>query len=169
MPHSRKRKKSSRTKGRTSPGRLSLLDELIFCPEFVHFNNLKKNRAPLLIDFGFGAAATTSIELLQCARRQHSAARVIAIDQDPLRVAQGRNEAKALGLEAKQGIEFGVGNFHLHPYLHAKREEQGAQLIRAMNVLRGYGAHEQIQAQLSLIQCLAPGGIFCEGSCDQGG
>jgi hypothetical protein len=107
---------------------------------------------PLVVDLGFGATPVTTLELrARLAAVPHL--RVIGLEIDPVRVAA------ALPYADPPGLEFAFGGFELaglRPHL-----------VRAMNVLRQYGADEVEPAWSAMTAKLAPDGVLVEGTCDE--
>ena len=108
----------------------------------------------LVVDLGFGASATTTIELAHAVRGRNPRARVVGLDIDPARVAA----ASATGTGE---VELAVGGFELaglRPHL-----------VRALNVLRQYDAADVDTAWQAITSRLADGGLVIDGTCDETG
>lgn len=112
---------------------------------------------PLIVDLGFGANPTTSIELLDRVKRVNPNAQLLGVEIDPERVAKAK-------IFETEDLKFGLGGFEIPP---TENFQQPITLIRAMNVLRQYDQSE-VAASWSLMQKrLGPGGLIVEGTCDE--
>jgi hypothetical protein len=109
------------TRGTTGTNRLRRVDRFI-----AQLPALRQAKTPLVVDLGYGASATTSLELHQRLARVRPSVEVVGIEIDPARVALA-------ALSARQGVSFRLGGFEVP--LDGGR---GATVIRAMNVLRQY-------------------------------
>nr|WP_041944495.1 methylase [Tsukamurella paurometabola] len=104
--------------------------------------------APLAVDLGYGARPNTTLEWASWLRRVSPSVRVTGLEIDPERVVPGRD-----------GVDFARGGFELAGLR--------PNLVRAFNVLRQYDEAEVRGAWSMVIDRLAPGGVFIEGTCDE--
>src|SRR5690606_5572618 len=146
------------TKGRTSAGRLRLLDSFLrHCPPPSLSRPVAAGTAPVVVDLGIGESAATSSELLEVLRGLPLApVRVIAVEQAPHRVARAR--ATLVGtpeLELRQG--------GLPLPLHTGED---VRWVRVMNVLRSYPLEAAREAHAILARQLPEGTWVWEGSTD---
>ncbi|HEY1738793.1 MAG TPA: hypothetical protein VGI86_08795 [Acidimicrobiia bacterium] len=135
------------TRGKTAPERLrrtDVLSDLLGAPP---------RGAALMVDVGFGAAPTTTLESYARLRRRRADLRVIGVEIDRDRVAAAAPYA------IDGAVEFRVGGFDL-PL--AQGEQAG--LVRAMNVLRQYPEDEHAGAMALMAGHLADGGLLLEGT-----
>ncbi len=141
------------TRGTTHPNRLRRSDRWILhqvCP------TIRAASDPLVIDLGYGAAPTTTIELFERLRKHvRSDAEVIGIEIDPERVAQGFELAQP-------GVSFAFGGFEI-PLPGARSPIA----IRAFNVLRQYDEEQVIESWATMTGRLADEGYLIEGTCDE--
>ncbi|MGU3436552.1 class I SAM-dependent methyltransferase [Actinomycetes bacterium M1A6_2h] len=103
---------------------------------------------PLVVDLGYGASPTTTLELARRLRTVRSDIRVVGLEIDPARVVPGSD-----------GVEFARGGFELaglHPVL-----------VRAFNVLRQYPEEAVEGAWARITSAMAPGGMLIDGTCDE--
>ena len=106
-----------------------------------------------MVDVGFGASPTTTLESYRRLRRGHPDLRVLGVEIDRGRVAAAAPHA------VPGRVEFRVGGFDL-----ALAAGERAGLIRAMNVLRQYEEHEHGPAMDVMARQLADGGLLLEGT-----
>lgn len=140
------------TRGTTGTNRLRRIDRWIAeLPAF------RRSPAPLIVDLGYGASATTPLELHQRLSRIRPEVEVIGIEIDPARVALAT-------LSARPGVSFRMGGFEVP--LPAGRS---ATVIRALNVLRQYDETAVPEAWHSMVSRLEPGGVLVEGTCNEVG
>ncbi|HVU71605.1 MAG TPA: class I SAM-dependent methyltransferase [Mycobacteriales bacterium] len=107
---------------------------------------------PVVVDLGFGAAPTTTLELAARVRAVRPDAEVVGVEIDRGRVA-------AAAPHAAEGVRFVAGGFELAglaPFA-----------VRAMNVLRQYDEAQVAPAWAEMTARLAPGGLLVEGTCDE--
>lgn len=104
--------------------------------------------SPLVVDVGYGASHTTTVEWAQRLRTIRPDLEVIGLEIDPDRL-----------LEPRDGVRFELGGFELAGYR--------PHLVRAFNVLRQYDVDQVATAWDTVISRLAPGGLFIEGTCDE--
>ncbi len=138
------------TRGTTNPNRLRRVDRWI---AGVLGPQLRQQPAPLVVDLGFGATPTTTVELAGRLARAVPRARVAGVEIDPSRV----NSARA----AHPGVEFALGGFELGPH----RGE--ASVVRAFNVLRQYDEAEVRAAWRTMCRACVAGGTVIDGTCDE--
>ncbi|MCU1527435.1 MAG: methylase [Frondihabitans sp.] len=109
------------TRGTTGTNRLRRVDRWIAVhPAF------RKAPDPLVVDLGYGASATTPLELHQRLARVRPDVEVIGIEIEPERVRTAQ-------LSARPGVSFRLGGFEVP--LEGDRRPA---VIRAFNVLRQY-------------------------------
>lgn len=140
------------TRGTTGTNRLRRIDRWI--AEQPAFRSAEK---PLVVDLGYGASATTPLELHQRLARVKPQVEVIGIEIDPARV-------KLASLSAKPGVSFRLGGFEVP--LEGNRQ---ATIIRALNVLRQYDESQVLENWHRMVSRLAPGGLLVEGTCNEVG
>ncbi len=138
------------TRGTTHPNRLRRVDRWIAATLAGH---LRRAGATDVVDLGFGAAPTTTIEFARRLRPVAPEARVVGLEIDPERVATAR-------ARYPDG-DFGVGGFELGA--HAGR----VGLVRACNVLRQYDEADVADAWRTMLHGCRPGGFVVEGTCDE--
>jgi hypothetical protein len=109
------------TRGTTGVNRLRRIDRFI-----ATLPALRQTADPLVVDLGYGASATTSLELQTRLAKVRPDVEVIGIEIDPERVAQATQDARP-------GVSFRLGGFEV-PLPTGRR----ATIIRALNVLRQY-------------------------------
>lgn len=147
------------TRGTTAPNRLRRVDRWITATQGQLL--LSVEQPPLVVDLGFGASPTTTVELYERLRSVRPDMEVIGLEIDPARVEQGTQFlAECRRPEHYRGLSFRLGGFEMplpRPPL----------LIRALNVLRQYGEEEAWQAWARLCSGLAPDGVLIEGTCDE--
>jgi hypothetical protein len=140
------------TRGTTGVNRLRRVDRSI-----ATFPVLRQTDDPLVVDLGYGASATTSLELQSRLARVRPDVEVIGIEIDPARVARANEDARP-------GVSFRLGGFEV-PLPAGRR----ATVIRALNVLRQYDESEVRPAWDRMLARLQPGGILVEGTCNEVG
>ena len=140
------------TKGTTNPNRLRRVDRFIAnLPQL-------KSRDCIVVDLGFGATPTTSIEMLQRLSQTNPSVTVVGIEIDRERVERG------IPFQTKH-LLFGLGGFEVP--LPKPLENKQVDVIRAMNVLRQYDESE-VQASWQLMQTrLKADGVIVEGTSDE--
>ena len=140
------------TRGTTNPNRLRRVDRFIAnLPQL-------KSRDCIVVDLGFGATPTTSIEMLQRLAQTNSTVTVVGIEIDRERVERG------IPFQTKQ-LLFGLGGFEVP--LPKPLENKQVDVIRAMNVLRQYDESE-VQASWQLMQTrIKADGVIVEGTSDE--
>ena len=152
------------TRGKTGVNRLRRVDRWIAAQPAA--------RAPgaLVVDLGYGASATTSLELHERLARGNPGVEVLGLEIDPARVALATAElalareagptryGRAIAPDAR--VSFALGGFEV-PAPRAPR------VIRAMNVLRQYDEHEVAGHWATMRARLAPGGLLVEGTSNE--
>lgn len=103
---------------------------------------------PHAVDVGYGASFTTTVEWARWLRRLRPDIRVTGLEINPERV-----------LPPREGVEFELGGFELAGYR--------PHLVRAFNVLRQYDVEQVTAAWNLVLDNLAPGGMFIEGTSDE--
>lgn len=126
----------------------------------------------LVVDLGYGASATTSVELHGRLSRSNARLEVLGLEIDPARVAGATAElalARTAGparygraIAADARVSFARGGFEVPS---ARRPH----VIRAMNVLRQYDEHEVAGHWATMLGRLAPGGLLVEGTSNEVG
>jgi len=140
------------TRGTTGVNRLRRVDRYIATiPVLRHATD------PLVVDLGYGASATTSLELQSRLAKVRPDVEVIGIEIDPERVARASKDARP-------GVSFRLGGFEVP--LAAGRK---ATVIRALNVLRQYDESEVPAAWDRMLARLQPAGVLIEGTCNEVG
>ncbi|WP_309710315.1 class I SAM-dependent methyltransferase [Pseudolysinimonas sp.] len=138
------------TRGTTNVNRLRRVDRWIAAQPVI-----RSADDPLVVDLGYGASATTTLEL----RDRLAAARpdvvVVGIEIDPARV-------RLASAATRDGVEFRLGGFEVP--LPGGRQPA---VIRALNVLRQYDEREVADAWATMCTRLQPDGLLVEGTCDE--
>jgi len=140
------------TRGTTGTNRLRRIDRWV-----AQLPVLRSATDPLVVDLGYGASATTSLELFDRLAKVRPDVEVIGIEIDPARVALA-------SASAKPGVSFRLGGFEV-PLPAARR----ATVIRALNVLRQYDEGEVLENWHRMVGRLQPGGVLVEGTCNEVG
>jgi hypothetical protein len=138
------------TRGTTGTNRLRRIDRWIAAQPI-----LRRTGDPLVVDLGYGASATTTLELRDRLARVRPDVRVVGIEIDPERV---RDAAAA----TRDGVTFRLGGFEIPT-------ESPPAVIRALNVLRQYDASEVADAWATMTGRLQSGGLLVEGTCNEVG
>ena len=107
---------------------------------------------PLVVDLGYGASATTTLELRDRLARVRPDVEVVGIEIDPERV-------RVASAAARDGVSFRLGGFEVPT-------DRAPAVIRAANVLRQYDEGEVQDAWATLRARLQPGGLLVEGTCN---
>jgi len=182
------------TRGTTGVNRLRRVDRWIAAQPV-----LRQAADPLVVDLGYGASATTSLELWRRLAAVRAEAEVVGIEIDPERVrlateqltglGAGRGAERVTGAGARRGSAGSAEDPAPNPLLRAvsppERPAVSFRLggfevpldpptrrpavIRAMNVLRQYEESEVADAWARLRGRLQPGGILVEGTCSEDG
>lgn len=140
------------TRGTTGVNRLRRIDRWIAAQPV-----LRRAADPLVVDLGYGASATTTLELRDRLAAVRPDAAVVGIEIDPERV-------RIASAAARDGVEFRLGGFEV-PLPGGRRPA----VIRALNVLRQYGEREVDAAWATMLARLQPGGLLVEGTCNEVG
>ncbi|MCU1509562.1 MAG: methylase [Glaciihabitans sp.] len=140
------------TRGTTGTNRLRRVDRWI-----ATLPALRRAADPLVVDLGYGASATTPLELHARLARVRPDVEVIGIEIDPDRV-------RLAALSARPGVSFRLGGFEV-----PLPRERLATVIRAFNVLRQYDESEVPAAWDRMLARLQPGGVLVEGTCNEVG
>lgn len=141
------------TRGTTHPNRLRRADRWLIHTACADLRRL--DRAPLVVDLGFGASPITTVEL-------HS--RLIAhvrADIDVLGLEIDQQRVAAAEPHARTGLAFARGGYEVGP---APRPPF---IIRAFNVLRQYDETDVGPAWALMASRLQTGGFVLEGTCDE--
>lgn len=140
------------TRGTTGSNRLRRVDRWITqLPAF------RRAAAPLVVDLGFGASATTTLELHQRLARVRPSVEVVGLEIDPARV-------KLAAQSTRTGVRFALGGFEV-----PLPDGRPATVIRALNVLRQYDEGAVLPAWRLMVSRLEPGGVLVEGTCNEVG
>lgn len=140
------------TRGTTGTNRLRRVDRWI-----AQLPALRRAADPLVVDLGYGASATTTLELHERLARVRPDVEVIGIEIEPERV-------RLAALSARPGVSFRLGGFEV-PLPGGRR----ATVIRALNVLRQYDESAVADAWNLMVSRLQPGGVLVEGTCNEVG
>ena len=138
------------TRGTTNVNRLRRIDRWIAAQPI-----LRSTEDPLVVDLGYGASATTTLELRDRLAAVRPDVSVVGIEIDPERV-------RIAAAAARKGVEFALGGFEV-PLPGSRRPA----VIRALNVLRQYDESEVAGAWATMCARLQPGGLLVEGTCDE--
>jgi hypothetical protein len=136
------------TRGTTGTNRLRRVDRWIAAQPV-----LRRTDDPLVVDLGYGASATTTLELRDRLARVRPDVRVVGVEIDPQRV----QDAAAA---TRDGFTFQLGGFEIPT-------ERRPAVIRALNVLRQYDETEVAAAWSTMTARLQPGGVLVEGTCSE--
>ncbi|HWK78253.1 class I SAM-dependent methyltransferase [Microbacterium sp.] len=122
---------------------------------------------PLVVDLGYGASGVTAFELATRLTKVRPDAEVIGFELDPERVATARGQLDEVRLGRTSfspalPVAFARGGFEV-PIAGGRRPA----VIRAMNVLRQYDEEDVRDAWRTMSARLSPGGMLCEGTCDE--
>jgi len=138
------------TRGTTGVNRLRRVDRWIAAHPVV-----RRTDDPLVVDLGYGASATTTLELRDRLARLRPDVEVVGIEIDPDRVARA-------AAAARDGVTFRRGGFEIPT-------DRRPAVIRALNVLRQYAESEVPDAWATMCARLQPGGVLVEGTCNEVG
>jgi hypothetical protein len=142
------------TRGTTNPNRLRRIDRYL-----TQLDILKSMSEPLVVDLGYGALPTTTIELMHRLRKVNPRVQVVGIEIDPERVSQAKPMEEA-------GLDFCLGGFEM-PLPNRFPKGKNVDLVRALNVLRQYEESE-VRASWALMQKnLSAEGRIIEGTSDE--
>lgn len=137
------------TRGTTGHNRLRRIDRWI-----AQLPALRHARDPLVVDLGYGASATTTLELYDRLVRVRPDVSVVGIEISPERVALASQSARP-------GVSFRLGGFEV--------PGPSPTIIRALNVLRQYDASTVAASWELMTSRLQPGGVLVEGTCNEVG
>jgi len=140
------------TRGTTGVNRLRRIDRWIAALPV-----LRATRDPLIIDLGYGASATTTLELRDRLAAVRPDVEVVGVEIDPERV-------RIASAAARDGVTFRLGGFE-SPTPGGRRPA----VIRALNVLRQYDESEVAEAWATMTARLQPQGVLVEGTCNEVG
>jgi hypothetical protein len=138
------------TRGTTNVNRLRRVDRWIAAQRVIRTVD-----DPLVVDLGYGASATTTLELRDRLVRARPDVTIVGIEIDPERV-------RMASAATRDGVEFRLGGFEV-PLPGGRRPA----VIRALNVLRQYDETEVAGAWATMCARLQPGGLLVEGTCDE--
>ena len=138
------------TRGTTGVNRLRRVDRWIAALPV-----LRSADDPLVVDLGYGASATTTLELRDRLAAVRPDVEVVGVEIDPERV---RIASEA----ARDGVTFRLGGFET-----PTPGGRPPAVIRALNVLRQYDESEVAQAWATMTARLQPDGILVEGTCNE--
>ncbi|MGV3711884.1 class I SAM-dependent methyltransferase [Pseudolysinimonas sp.] len=138
------------TRGTTNVNRLRRIDRWIAAHPA-----LRRSHDPVVVDLGYGASATTTLELRDRLAAVRPEVTVVGIEIDPERV-------RIATAATRDGVEFRLGGFET-PLPGGRR----VTVIRALNVLRQYDESEVAAAWATMRARLQPDGLLVEGTCDE--
>lgn len=143
------------TRGTTGTNRLRRVDRWIAqLPAF------RRAADPLVVDLGYGASATTPLELFDRLAKVRPDVAVVGIEIEPERV-------RLASLSAKPGVSFRLGGFEVPLDAGDDGRVRHPAIIRAFNVLRQYSEGEVPAAWELMTSRLAPAGVLVEGTCNE--
>mgnify|MGYP006275403429 CR=1 FL=1 len=140
------------TRGTTNPNRLRRVDRYI-CNQPV----LRNTKEPLVVDLGFGASPTTTLELKQRVQKVNPNAKLLGIEIDRDRVETAKPFETS-------DLKFSLGGFEVPV---PAEWDKPVSVIRAMNVLRQYDESQVLDSWNLMQSRLADDGIIVEGTCDE--
>ena len=140
------------TRGTTGVNRLRRVDRWIAALPV-----LRSTPDPLVVDLGYGASATTTLELRDRLAAVRPDVQVVGVEIDPERV-------RTASAAARDGVTFRLGGFE-SPTPEGRRPA----VIRALNVLRQYDESEVAAAWATMCSRLQPDGVLVEGTCNEVG
>lgn len=140
------------TRGTTGVNRLRRIDRWIAALPV-----LRATPDPLVVDLGYGASATTTLELRDRLAAVRPDVEVVGVEIDPERV-------RTASAAARDGVTFRLGGFE-SPTPEGRRPA----VIRALNVLRQYDESEVAAAWATMRARLQPDGVLVEGTCNEVG
>jgi len=141
------------TRGTTNPNRLRRGDRWLVATQR---RRLAAAADPLVVDLGYGASPVTARELRDRLRRIRPDVRVVGVEIDPQRVAEG------LRIADEPSLAFRHGGFEM-----ALSQGEAPVIVRAFNVLRQYAEVEVPAAWREMAARLAPEGLIIDGTCDE--
>ena len=137
------------TRGTTGTNRLRRIDRWI-----AQLSPLRLASVPLVVDLGYGASATTSLELHHRLARVRPDVEVVGIEISQERVTEASKSARP-------GVSFRLGGFEI--------PGERPTVIRALNVLRQYDESQVLANWQRMVDRLQPGGVLVEGTCNEVG
>lgn len=140
------------TRGTTGTNRLRRMDRWIAA-----LPALRRADDPLVVDLGYGASATTVLELHTRLRRVRADVEIVGIEIEPERV-------RSAAVSARPGVGFRLGGFEV-----PLPDDRRPVVVRAANVLRQYEEREVAEAWATMLGRLQPGGALVEGTCSEDG
>jgi len=140
------------TRGTTGVNRLRRIDRWIAALPV-----LRASPDPLIVDLGYGASATTTLELRDRLAAVRPDVEVVGVEIDPERV-------RIASAAARDGVTFRLGGFE-----SPTPGGRSPAVIRALNVLRQYDESEVEAAWATMTARLQPGGVLVEGTCNEVG
>lgn len=142
------------TRGTTGTNRLRRFDRWITA-----LPSIRRSPDPLVVDLGYGASATTVVELHDRLERVRADVELVGIEIDPerVRVASARDVGS-------RRVSFRLGGFEV-----PTPDDRRPAIIRAANVLRQYNESEVADVWGRLLARLQPGGALVEGTCSENG
>ncbi|CAN5405018.1 hypothetical protein BH10ACT6_BH10ACT6_16130 [soil metagenome] len=143
------------TRGTTGVNRLRRIDRWIAALPV-----LRVTDDPLVVDLGYGASATTTLELRNRLAAVRSDVEVVGVEIDPERV-------RIASATSRDGVTFQLGGFET-----PTPGGRPAAVIRALNVLRQYDESEVAEAWATMTARLQTGaghrsGVLVEGTCNE--
>jgi hypothetical protein len=143
------------TRGTTHPHRLRRVDAWLLHRLGVRW---AADPDPVVVDLGYGATATTTLELAARLARVNPQVRVIGVEIDRARVAQAQPHATGCTTFVHGGFD-----------LTALRPPIRPRVIRAFNVLRQYPEAEVADSWAAMCTALTTDGFLIDGTCDEVG
>lgn len=140
------------TRGTTGHNRLRRMDRFL-AHRAAHLLR-RVGPPPLVVDLGYGASATTPLELHRRLTQIRPDVQVLGVEIDPARVAAARPYERP-------GLRFVRGGFDLACL------DRPATLVRAANVLRQYDESQVLDAWALLRRSIDTDGAILEGTCDE--
>ena len=142
------------TRGKTAPNRLRRADLFLAAYDPALIN---RDDDSLVVDLGYGAEPTTTLEMASRLRRLNPDLPVLGVEMDPVRVELALPFADDL-------TSFREGGFDL-----PLAAGETVRLVRAFNVLRQYDEAEALPALERLAEQVVPGGLLMDGTSDPTG
>lgn len=144
------------TRGTTNANRLRRCDRWLTA-----WPGIRRMTPLHAVDLGYGAHATTTIEMADRLLKVRPDVHVWGIEIDPERVSVARQELHAR-VDLADTVTFIHGGFEI-----PLPGDLTATVIRAFNVLRQYDESEVAPAWQTMVNRLAPGGLLIDGTCDE--
>ncbi|WP_300594556.1 class I SAM-dependent methyltransferase, partial [Microbacterium sp.] len=157
MPSPRSAPTGRPTRGTTGTNRLRRVDRWI-----ARHPVLRDASEPLVVDLGYGATGTTTLELAARLSPVRSDIDVVGLEIDPERVERAREQLRAVragltSFDPDTRVSFARGGFEIPT-------PRRPIVIRALNVLRQYDESEVAAAWSLMAGRLAPDGLLVEGT-----